>query len=122
MPRKPPNPKLVKPEIPDSVVLLLGRMMAKLPIQRFQTPDELVTEIERIQELLGSEGSGHWVSAEAIFPGANTKRKILTGLKILCPCPCRLFRGWPIPHWVGVSPSFSPNPNPIPRSVPKGLA
>jgi len=107
----PPNPKLVKPEIPDSVVLLLGRMMAKLPIQRFQTPDELVTEIERIQELLGSEGSGHWVSAEAIFPGGEYEAQDPNRLEDPMSLPVSTFSGLADSTLgPGVSPLIFPKP------------
>ena len=63
----PPNPQLLRPEIPDRVAALTARMMAKLPDQRFQTPDELCAEIEQVQSLLNPEGSGIWVNAEALF-------------------------------------------------------
>ncbi|MEI6325319.1 MAG: serine/threonine-protein kinase [Gemmataceae bacterium] len=107
----PPNPKLVKPEIPDSVVLLLGRMMAKLPIQRFQTPHELVTEIERIQELLGSEGSGHWVSAEAIFPGGEYEAQDPNRLEDPMSLPVSTFSGLADSTLgPGVSPLIFPKP------------
>lgn len=63
----PPNPRVLRPEIPDVVAQLVTKMMAKLPEQRYQTPDELCAEIEQIQSSLNSDGSGQWVSAEALF-------------------------------------------------------
>lgn len=63
----PPNPQSICPEIPDRVVQLVSRMMAKLPEQRFQNPDELCAEIEQIQDSLKADGSGQWVSAEVLF-------------------------------------------------------
>ena len=63
----PPNPQSICPDIPDRVVQLVSRMMAKLPEQRFQTPDEVCAEIELIQASLGADGSGQWVSAEILF-------------------------------------------------------
>lgn len=62
----PPNPQASCPEIHERVALLVSRMMAKLPDQRFQTPDEVCAEIEQIQSTLSGDGSGQWVSAEAI--------------------------------------------------------
>lgn len=68
----PPNPQVIRSQIPDSVALLVGKMMAKLPAQRFQTPDELCSEIERIQLAQNGDGSGQWVSAEALFDDSDS--------------------------------------------------
>lgn len=65
----PPDPREYRPEIPMQVVYLQHKLMAKLPEQRYQTPAELVAEIESIQQSLHLDSSSQWVSAEAIVIG-----------------------------------------------------
>ncbi len=109
----PQNPKLVMPDIPDSVVLLLGRMMAKLPDQRFQTPEEVVAEIERIQDSLGPEGSGQWVSAEAVFPGGEYGPHDTTLFEDPLSLPTETFSGLADPTQApGLIPLILPKPQP----------
>ena len=43
-----PDPKAICPEIPDSVSALIQRMCAKDPSQRYETPGQLVDEIDAI--------------------------------------------------------------------------
>ncbi len=45
----PADPRDFTPELSDDVVLLLGKLLAKKPEDRFQTPAELLREIERVQ-------------------------------------------------------------------------
>jgi eukaryotic-like serine/threonine-protein kinase len=46
----PPDVRLFRPDIPDEIVTLLTRMMAKKPEQRFQKPTELITSIVQISQ------------------------------------------------------------------------
>ncbi|MBI2194848.1 MAG: protein kinase [Planctomycetes bacterium] len=43
-----PDPRELEPEVPESVHRLLQRMCAKKPEERFQTPRELLSEVERL--------------------------------------------------------------------------
>ncbi len=43
-----PNPKDLRPDIPDSVVQLIQKMMAKKPVNRYPNCDELLEDVERI--------------------------------------------------------------------------
>jgi serine/threonine-protein kinase len=42
------SPKLFRPELSDGVCHLISRMMAKLPKDRYQTPDELKADIKKV--------------------------------------------------------------------------
>jgi serine/threonine protein kinase len=42
---KPPDPREFVPDLPAEAVLILDRMMAKQPRDRFQSPDELVSQL-----------------------------------------------------------------------------
>lgn len=44
-----PSPKEFNPHLPPSVCGLILRMMAKLPSQRYQTYEELIADLERVQ-------------------------------------------------------------------------
>jgi len=63
----PPDPRTIRPEIPEEIVLIVKKLMAKLPEQRYQTPQELIQDIEQIQSNLKMDSSSQWVSAEAIY-------------------------------------------------------
>jgi serine/threonine protein kinase len=62
----PPDPRLFRPDIPDDVCRILMKMLAKLPTQRYQTPDELIADLLRIADRLGlertSSGGAIWVA------------------------------------------------------------
>ncbi len=45
----PADPRDFTPDLPDDVIRLLGKLLAKRPEDRIQTPAEVVREIERIQ-------------------------------------------------------------------------
>jgi eukaryotic-like serine/threonine-protein kinase len=58
-----PDPRAVNRSVPEEVVVILHRMMARKPADRYQTPIEILEDIEnlgagnkRIAELLNSEG------------------------------------------------------------------
>src|SRR5262249_26370512 len=50
---KPVDPRLLVPDLPDVVASILGRMMAKRPIDRYQTPEELVHDLQSAAHQLG---------------------------------------------------------------------
>lgn len=49
----PPDVRLFRPELPPAIGALLGKMLAKRPVQRQQSAEELVAEIERMARDLG---------------------------------------------------------------------
>lgn len=49
---EPPDVRLFRPDVPEEVVALLAKMLAKKPEQRFQTPQELIAGIGRISQRL----------------------------------------------------------------------
>jgi serine/threonine protein kinase len=51
---KPPDPRQFVPDLPTEVVLILDRMMAKQPRDRFQAPEELVHQLVVAARRLGA--------------------------------------------------------------------
>ncbi|MCA9039131.1 MAG: protein kinase [Planctomycetaceae bacterium] len=45
--KPPPNPQVLNEAVPDGVVAIMHRMMAKRPEDRYQTPEELIQDLER---------------------------------------------------------------------------
>lgn len=43
---RPIDPRLLNPEIPNELVAILGRMMAKKPEQRYQDPESLIADLQ----------------------------------------------------------------------------
>jgi serine/threonine-protein kinase len=50
----PPDPREIQPDLPDSLITVLGRLLMKSPEARPQSPSELLVELERVQEELKS--------------------------------------------------------------------
>src|SRR5581483_9920940 len=76
----PADPRQYNPAVPEDVVQVLGRMMAKDPRDRYQRPEELVHDLltlARRQSLpadaaRAAEGGGLWVDAP--LAGPNPRR------------------------------------------------
>lgn len=49
---EPLDPRQINPHVPDEVVIVLGRMMAKDPAKRYQTPQELIAYLKGAAERL----------------------------------------------------------------------
>ena len=47
---EPPDARIFRPDLPEPLSLILTKMLAKRPEDRFQTPNELIGVVERIQE------------------------------------------------------------------------
>jgi len=60
-----PDPRTLNPKVPDSVVQLLERMMAKDPNDRFQTPEQLFEDLELVK-------LGHDPSIQRLDAGKST--------------------------------------------------
>lgn len=52
----PVDPRQLDPAIPDALAAILARMMAKAPEARYQRPEELTADLERLARQLGSAG------------------------------------------------------------------
>jgi serine/threonine protein kinase len=50
---EPMDPRSYNPEIPDAVVKVLGKMMAKNPKDRYQRPSQVVHELMQMAQLMG---------------------------------------------------------------------
>lgn len=62
--RPAPDPRETNPKIPEGIVVVLARMMAKSPDERYQSIDELLTDIET-DSLIQSEVSDSVLAALA---------------------------------------------------------
>ncbi|MGH9675507.1 MAG: serine/threonine-protein kinase, partial [Candidatus Acidiferrum sp.] len=51
---KPLDPRQLVPDLPDAVAVVLDRMMAKNPRERYQSPDTLVSDLQAISRDLGA--------------------------------------------------------------------
>ncbi|MHC5036400.1 MAG: protein kinase domain-containing protein [Planctomycetota bacterium] len=79
-----PSPRVQRPEIDENTCHVLERMMAKRRVDRYQAPDELVEDLERI--LVGENPKSRRLS-----PGASSILRIPSDL-ITAPPPSETFR------------------------------
>ncbi len=54
-----PDPRLYRPELPEEVIDILNRLLARHPEERFQAPSELIGELLLLVEQLGLHGASH---------------------------------------------------------------
>ncbi len=83
---KPPDPRQFVPDLPDSVVTVLGRMMAKRPADRYQTPGHLVQDLQAVARELGANTeSAEGVQTPEVAPlrPPPTGALVLAGLAVL---------------------------------------
>ncbi|MDR1478093.1 MAG: serine/threonine protein kinase [Planctomycetaceae bacterium] len=73
----PPDIREIQPNIPAEVAILIQRMMAKDPRQRFQTPEVLITTLTAIARKIGM----HPISPGNILWTMQTKKKLPFFLK-----------------------------------------
>ncbi|QGJ69741.1 putative serine/threonine-protein kinase pknB [Planctomycetales bacterium 10988] len=68
----PPDPREVDPTINPQAARIIGRMMAKDPDDRYQTPEDLVKELMLLAGQLGLKPTGPsglvWISPESLRP------------------------------------------------------
>jgi hypothetical protein len=76
---KPPDPREFVPDLPAEVVLILDRMMAKQPRDRFQTPDQLVSQLLLAAGKLGisAEAPEGMLILDAEVPNQPANRTLL---------------------------------------------
>lgn len=53
----PPDPRLYRPDIPEDICRVLTKTLAKNPLQRFQSPDDLIAELLAVADRLGLENT-----------------------------------------------------------------
>jgi hypothetical protein len=75
----PTDPRAFNPEIPEAVVTVLGRMMAKDPRDRYQRPEDLVHDLIELARRLPTgaahaDGSGEGLWVDAPLPSAAPRR------------------------------------------------
>jgi hypothetical protein len=76
----PPDPRRLNPTVPDDVALVLGRMMAKDPRQRYQRPEELVHDLLALARRYGLPGDA---------PGAADGGALWVDTPLPAPAPRR---------------------------------
>jgi hypothetical protein len=78
----PLDPREINPDIPDELVSVLARMMAKDPAQRYQTPAELIAHLKwvalrlKIPDALGHDSTVRALHAESAAPGAPPRLRL----------------------------------------------
>ncbi|MEX2176942.1 MAG: serine/threonine-protein kinase [Pirellulaceae bacterium] len=65
---EPPDLRLFRPELPPSATSLVGRMLAKRPAQRQQSPQDLIAEVLGLAHQLGLSGLTQQASAMTVSP------------------------------------------------------
>lgn len=81
----PLDPRLLNPAIPDELAVVLARMMAKQPAERYQTPLELIAHLKGLAERLRLDAAT--VSQDAVLQAVPAERQLL-------PPPPRLKPWW----------------------------
>lgn len=77
----PPDPREFDPALPAGVSLLIGKMLAKDPLRRYQAPNELIADLLLLAEqigcpLPGAEQAGWVLPAETNSPWSSFVRQI----------------------------------------------
>ncbi len=130
----PTDPRLIDPRIPTEIVMILGKMMAKKPKDRYQRPIHLAQHLMQVAQGLGAANDlpegGMFV--ETPLPGQMQKRPALAmGLALGVLVIITLFlslhtdptpQRWQTPNFVENKaglPKPGPGPNPIIDPTPK---
>jgi hypothetical protein len=76
---KPADPRQLVHGLPDEVAVILDRMMAKNPNERYQSPEDLVQALLAATRSLGSPApaSDGVMTVEAVLPVESTRRPLL---------------------------------------------
>jgi eukaryotic-like serine/threonine-protein kinase len=119
----------IRPDLPIELCALVQKMMAKKPEDRFQTPREIVREINRLCETLNLGTSAVSISASFLgnsseslraspsrtLPGTqppSTLLRVLAVLTVLMGLAGGLYFGWYQHHRIEVQDSPTPPPAP----------
>ena len=73
--QSPPNPRTVNDNVPEAVVAVIHRMMAKEPRDRYQTPQELLVDLK--QDMLGRQSVRSDVLAGLADSESNWEQPVL---------------------------------------------
>jgi serine/threonine-protein kinase len=68
---EPPDPRMVRPELPTEVTRILAKLLAKSPAHRYQQPGELIAELSHLGESLGIQlhaSRPHWTPPREASP------------------------------------------------------
>jgi serine/threonine protein kinase len=107
---KPPDPRQFVPDLPDEAAVILDRMMAKQPKDRYQTPEQLVHHLYLAARKLGAAGEvpEGVLAVEAALPQPPTGRPL--ALAVLAAVAV-------IGLIVFLEQSSSPRPEPAPNAA-----
>jgi serine/threonine protein kinase len=123
---KPPDPRQLVPGLPDEVAIILDRMMAKQPKDRYQNTDQLVHHLLAAARKLGSpdlpEGM---LSLETSIPHPPSSRPLLLAAAAACAVIGLIFfLGQPAPEShlpvprTNLGPSVQRDPTPATTPAP----
>ncbi len=129
---RPTDPRLLNPAIPDEVAVILGRMMAKDPSQRYQTPLELIAELKGVAERLQvtvepPDSTVQGVPSQAPLPELPQRWPLgwMAAALALLTVAITLWQVWrpPVatpPAWAEAVPPLLPSPTPpaVPEQPP----
>lgn len=62
---QPPDPRLLRPDLPEDLIKIMDRMLAKQPEQRYAIPEELIGELTALAARYGLEGAS---SSRLVWP------------------------------------------------------
>ncbi len=83
---RPPDPREINPKVPEGVVAILNRMMARNPEERYRTPADVIAELDKVNlqrnVVVGEILSEMDAESSAQKPAAKTR-------KIASPMPAR---------------------------------
>ena len=55
----PPDPRLLRPDLPDELIPVISRMLSKQPADRYQKPSDLIGDLLALSERLGFQTTPH---------------------------------------------------------------
>jgi serine/threonine-protein kinase len=75
----PPDPRVLRPELPSEVARIMAKLLAKNPAQRYQQPAELINELVAFGDKLGMNLRGPrrgWVRPQSTNPVARWQHHV----------------------------------------------
>jgi hypothetical protein len=97
---RPPDPRQFVPDLPDAVALILDRMMAKRPADRYQTPEQLVHDLLTAARRVGAAPlvPDELLTLDASVPAPPMGRPLLMFALAVCAVVVLIFLvGQPAP-------------------------
>ncbi len=67
-----PDPRIYRPDMPEEIIAVLNKMLARSPAERYQRPNEMIGELLLVADQLGLEGASHggtvWITPNVAQP------------------------------------------------------